>query len=186
MTTSTQRMIALNLVIVKIYVPSNKYRREKLIKIQRFWRRASGFEAAPIYRSSKNLGLYPPELYRQWKCLHTPGDCPHASIRRRFKWFMGEYLLSHLYKTATKKQLNFLKKSHFSKRYCNPIEICCCNGPDMRNILFWWYGKEIHNSNHPFFLTSRKRIYELLARDTITPQTRMKASIFIQNKLAPK
>ena len=56
----------------------------------------------------------------------------------------------------------------------------------MRKIHYWLYGKEIHNSNHPLFLTSRKRIYELLARDTITPQTRMKASIFIQNKLAPK
>ena len=178
-TTSVERIFVIHLVILKIYIPSNKYRREKLIKIQRFWRRASGFEAAPIYRSPKNLGLFSPGLYSPICLLHLPGNCPCASKRRRFKWIMSQYLISHLYNTATKKQIKWMKNRVRS------INICSCNGPDMDHIKYWWHRKEYNNLYNPFLLTSRKRIYELLARDTITPSVRMKASLFIQDKLAP-
>ena len=119
--------------------------------------------------------------------MHCLGQCPHITYHQRQRHLRKQFLIKKLYDTSkNQKQRNWLEKNVWYE------DTCCCNGPDMRHIRRWWdYTKlELRRGHQDRFQQYNqrfsKKIYHLLAQDTITPYVRMQASLFLQNKLTPK
>lgn len=171
---------AIRIVYLKWLMPSQKIRFKALKKIQRFWRKASGYYAEP-YMTEQSVTpdfVRLPSLYRQVNCCSK--DCPCLPVRKLKKIQRAKYCLVKLtedHKESFKQSL--WNKVTDSDKNQFLFENCWCNKLPKSVYKAWVERPRYRNTSTQGVIS----IICALSGDELTYNTRMWLSNFIVNRL---
>jgi hypothetical protein len=163
----------LPIVIYNYYMPVQEIRNKLATKLQRWWRKASGFcaykDMITVRFTFKDNESIPTPLFYRHVDECDPGTCCKAPIRFKKQYERVMYAANILQKNASPELLRHIERTIVNLYYTGE---CICNRPPFKAYLQWMDN-----------IDSRRWIYRILAADGITPKIRMKLSYFIQNFL---
>jgi hypothetical protein len=195
--TDDKKLLVINLVINLFIKPSNTYYRKNIIKLQRFWRKRSGYYCfTPL--TKKKMKMLNDKYYMNSREMH---NYSHPPILKRSMNSCGGLCLSN----QQRKMYNILHYSH--KKFCKDIMInfnkdplnfsipiptdCVCGNYENDSTLenLWRIRDDRHmilersaNYRKKWKRLYRNSIYLTLAKDEISWFTRNTMIKFLKTK----
>jgi hypothetical protein len=190
--TDNKKLLAIHLVIQIIIKPSNKYYRNAITKIQRFWRKRSGYygykpmaecKIVNIFNKNNRFNL-PPRLKRSMNCCS--GRCLSQQQKKRYKLIIDAH-------TLFEKDIAKIFKNR-TNQLCNKIPhpvMCVCNNYENFHTLegLWRHKNYDHlilthtpETRRKLSRFNRNKIYQILAQDKINWVTRNQIINFLKFK----
>lgn len=195
--TDDQKLLVINLVINLFIKPSNNYYTKKIIKLQRFWRKRSGYYGfTPL--TSKKMKILNDSYYMNSREMYNYSHPPRL---KRSMNSCGGLCLSN----QQRKMYNILNKAH--KKFCrdimknfnkDPMKFsipiptdCVCGNYENESTLenLWRIRDDSHmilersgNYRRKWKRLYRNSIYLTLAKDEISWFTRNTMIKFLKTK----
>ena len=187
-----QKLLAIHLVIQIFIKPSNEYYRNAVTRIQRFWRKRSGYYGFKPLAECKITNTFcdrypsyiPPRLKRSMACCS--GDCLSQQQRKRNKVIQAVH-------DIFSEDIHEIHRNYhnpLSYKIPYPVDCICNNYENFKTLQELWtlkncdhlrlkYGPESRRQISRF---GRNRIYLILAQDKISWFTRNTIINFLKSK----
>ena len=195
--TDSEKLLVIHLVIQTYIKPSNKYYRNAITKIQRFWRKRSGYYGyTPMtefkiknysgeqYLSELGYGISPPRLKRSINCCR--GGCLSHQQKKRYSILMKAHKLF-------KKDISKILKNYEDPliyKIPHPLDCVCNNYENLYTLEELWRLKNYDHfqleltpkTRYKLSRLNRNKIYLILAQDKINWVTRNIMINFLKSK----